>query len=203
MSHLHVYCVAAFLAFATPALALDRTAPAGLPEVVTLDRALSLLRERSPQSLAERARAQVVAAERVEASVHPNPTLSYGGVALAHGVNTGAAYQHQFVLEQPLLLFGQRKARQAAAELKLGPERARFNADLSARGLEVRRAFTELVASQKRVELLAAELSELEQVEKIVRGRQAAGDRSLYDLTRLEVEQDTAGVELQAAKTAT
>src|SRR5262249_10600209 len=83
-------------------------APGELPERLTLDQALEILRDRSPRSQAEQARIDVAAAGHVAARVYPNPSVSYGGLALAQGANTGAAWQHQIVLEQPLLFYGQR-----------------------------------------------------------------------------------------------
>src|ERR1051325_1249441 len=76
-----------------------------VPTDVTLDQGLKLLEERSPRTAAERSSIAVAAADRITARTLPNPTLSYGGVHLLQGLSTGATTQHQFVVEQPLLLF--------------------------------------------------------------------------------------------------
>jgi outer membrane protein, heavy metal efflux system len=172
-----------------------------LPEALTLDRALDLLRDRSPRSRAEHARIDVAAAERIAAGVYPNPSLSYGGLALAHGANTGAAWQHQIVLEQPLLLFGQRGAREDVADLGVRAESARVSASLADRALAVRQAFATLVARQERARVLEESVAELSRLEQIVRGRQKAGDRSVYDVARIELETTTLRVELSNAQT--
>lgn len=172
-----------------------------LPETVTLARALELLRERSPRSLAEQAQVDVAATERVAAGVYPNPSLSYGGLALARGANTGSKWQHQLVVEQPLLLFGQRGAREGVADLHLRAERARVSASQADRALAVRHAFATLLARQERVRVLEESAVELSRLEQIVRGRQEAGDRSLYDVARIELETTALRVELENAKT--
>lgn len=171
-----------------------------LPEAITLQRALELL-EKSPRSLAERAQIDVAAAEREGARVLPNPSLSYGGLALAHGANAGPAWEHQIVVEQPLLLFGQRGARENVAELGTRAERARVTASLAERALEVRRAFATLVARQERLAVLEAGVEELSRLEHIVRKRQEAGDRSVYDVARIELETTALRVELHKAQT--
>jgi outer membrane protein, heavy metal efflux system len=171
------------------------------PEVVTLDRALELLRDRSPRSRAEEERINVAAAERVAAGAYPNPSLSYGALALARGANTGAAWQHQIVLEQPLMLFGQRGARGDVADLNVRAERARVSASLADRALDVRQAFVTLVARQERARVLEGSVAELSRLEQIVRGRQEAGDRSGYDVARIELETTTLRIELHSAQT--
>lgn len=178
----------------------ESTRAPDLPEVITLQRALELL-EKSPRSLAERAQVDVAAAEREGARVLPNPSLSYGGLALAHGANVGPAWEHEIVVEQPLLLFGQRDARKNAAELGTRAERARVTASLAERALEVRRAFATLLARQERLAVLEAGVEELSRLERIVRGRQEAGDRSLYDVARIELETTGLRVELHKART--
>ena len=176
-------------------------ATAELPEEVTLAAVVALLRDQSPRSRAEQARIAVAEGERLGAGVWQNPSLSYGGVALAQGTNTGSAWQHQFTLEQPLLIFGQTSARSSAAELGVRAERAQVAADLGERALAARQGFYTLVARQERVKALQESLTELQGLEKIVRGRQAAGDRSVYDVTRLALETSTLDTELSIART--
>lgn len=172
-----------------------------MPDVLTLERALELLRDRSPRSQAEQANIDVASAERVAARVYPNPSVSYGGLVLAQGANTGAVLQHQIVLEQPLFVFGQRRVRRDTADLNVGAARARVTAGLAERALAVRQAFAALLAAQERVGVLERSVAELAVVEQIVRGRQAAGDRSEYDVTRVQLEITTLRVELRNAET--
>lgn len=176
-------------------------APPELPDVITLDGALELLRDQSPQSKAEQARVEVAESGRVGARVYPNPSVSYGAVVLAQGANTGAEWQHQIVLEQPLLFYGQRRVRRDLVDLDVSAERARVTATLTERSLEVRQAFATLLARQERVRVLEESVAELSRVEAIVRGRHEAGDRSEYDVARTELEITALRVELRNAET--
>jgi outer membrane protein, heavy metal efflux system len=172
-----------------------------LPEAVTLDRALQLLQEESPMARAARARVEVAVAERIRARVYPNPTLSYGGLALARGADIGPVGQHQIVIEQPILFFGQVGARKEFADLNVRAEHQGVRADLADRALLVRQAFVALLARQERVRVLEESMSDLERIEEIVRGRHKAGDRSIYDVSRLELEVTALRVELRNART--
>lgn len=190
------------LAIGHDSIAAAQAGPASdLPENLTLTRALELLQDRSPGTRAVRARIEVAAAERIRAGVYPNPTLSYGALALADGVNTGAAWQHQVVLEQPIPLFGQIGVREEFADLNMNAERQGVAADLADRALLVTQAFVTLLARQERLRVLEESMRDLERVEGVVRRRHEAGDRSAYDVSRLEVEVATHRVELRNART--
>lgn len=181
---------------AVPAAAADTPLPAS----VTLDDVLKLLAERSPRTAADAAAVGVVAAERVAAATIPNPTLSYGGVHLVGGLSTGAITQHQVVLEQPLLLFHQRAARLAAANLNVRAEETHVAASLAERQLEVRQAFTALLARQEQLRVTRDSLSDLERVAQVVRGRAQAGDRSRYDVARIDTAAATLRVVVMDAE---
>lgn len=173
----------------------------GLPTRVTLVQVLQLLDQRSPRTIAERARVDIVAAERITATTLPNPSVSYGGLQLVSGANTGAATAHQVVVDQPLLLYGLRGTRHDVAELNVSTERARVDVALAERTLEVRQAFVALVARQEELRILRESLSELQRVEHVVRGRAEEGDRSQYDVLRIETERRTLEVEAMNAAT--
>ena len=172
-----------------------------LPQRVTLDDVLQLLNERSPERSADRATVDVVAADRVTANTLPNPSISYGGLRLVSGLSTGALNQDQVVIDQPLLLFGQRQARRDLADRNVAAEQAHVAATLADRRLEVRQAFAELVARQEEWHILQESRGELQRIEQIVRGRASAGDRSQYDVLRIETEGGTLDVELMNAST--
>lgn len=165
-------------------------APAGpaLPATVTLPEVLTLLEQRSPRTIADRATVAVAAADRITARTLPNPSVSYGGTHLVSGLSTGAVTQHQAVVEQPLLIFGQRTARLNAADLTVAAEEARVAEALAARRLLVRQAFATLVSRQEQLRVTQSSLIDLERVERVVQGRATAGDRSRYDVIRIETE---------------
>jgi cobalt-zinc-cadmium efflux system outer membrane protein len=176
-----------------------QAAPSALPTNVTLSDVLKLLEERSPRTIAGRASIAVAAADRISAETLPNPTVSYGGLHLVSGLSTGAVTQHQVVLEQPLLMFHQRQARFDAADASINSETARVAEALAARRLSVRGAFASLLSRQEQLRILQESLTDMERVQQLVRGRAAAGDRSQYDVTRVEVETESLRVQTMNA----
>ncbi|MCK8502810.1 TolC family protein [Myxococcus fulvus] len=170
------------------------------PEVITLPQALELLSKDSPWMAAEKARVDVAQTERIAAGLLPNPSFNYGGQRLLHGANTGSSMSHQFTVEQPLLLFGQRGVRRELAERSVAAEKARVTASLAERELAVREAFAALLSSQEALRLLEETSVDLGRVEKVVKGRAAAGDSSRYDVERIEVEGRTLEVEVLNAR---
>ena len=172
-----------------------------LPTTITIDDAMKLLEERSPRTLADRASIQVAAADRITAQTLPNPSVSYGGVHLLSGLSTGAVTQHQIVVEQPLLIFGQRNAREQEADLNVGAERARVADELAQRRLTVRQAFATLLSRQQQYGVMQNSLTDLERVEQVVRGRAQAGERSRYDVLRIETETESLRVDVMNAET--
>lgn len=187
-------------AFACTVLLTTAAHAQALPEAVSLDQALQLLDATSPRTRAERAQIDVVAADRVTAATWPNPSVSYGGQQLAGGTNTGSATQHQFGLEQPLLLFGQGGLRGEVASSNLAAERARVAAALAERRLAVRQAFAALLARQRQVAILEESLTDLARAQAVVKARAAAGDRSAYDVARMEAETASLDVEVLNAR---
>jgi cobalt-zinc-cadmium efflux system outer membrane protein len=174
---------------------------ADLPATVTLEQALKLLDERSPRSAAERAAVAVAATDRITARTLPNPTLSYGGSHLVSGLSTGAVTQHQVLVEQPLLLFHQRQTRLDAADANVKVEEAKVAEALAQRRLQLRQAFAVLLSRQEQLRIQQESLANLERVAAMVRTRAAAGDRSQYEVLRIETE--TASLRVQAMNAAT
>ena len=172
-----------------------------LPAEVTLTDVMQLLEERSPRTLADKATLDVTAADRVTASTLPNPSISYGGTKLFQGLSTGASSQHQVVLEQPLLMFHQRQAREEAADLNLHADRARVAETLAGRRQQARQAFAALLSRQAQLQVLQEGISDLERIEQVVRGRSQAGERSQYDLARIETETERFRIDLMNAET--
>lgn len=191
--------VAVMLAQRQVALAALAPGPT-LPEAVTVDDVLRLLREHSPRGSADRARADVARAEIVAAAVLPNPSLSYSGLQIFQGQSTGAETQHQITVEQPLLIFSQRAERRDAAVLGVDVARVRAQVSYAERALAVRQLFATLLARQERVTRLEAALADLERVETVVKGRVAAGDKSRYDALRIEVESRGLMVQIASAR---
>jgi len=170
-----------------------------LPTTVTIDDVLQLLNERSPRTAADRASIDIAAAERITARTYPNPDVSYGAVHLVSGLSTGAVTQHQLVFDQPLLLFKQRRARVGEADLNVTAEFGRVAETLEGRRLEARQAFARLLSRQQQLAVIQDSLADLQRVEDVVRGRAQAGERSNYDVARIETETERVRVEMMNA----
>ncbi len=187
--------IAALLLLVAPPLAgapqAGAPGAAPLPAMVTLEDVLTLLATRSPRTAADQAAVAVAAADRVTARTLPNPTVSYGGTHLVSGLSTGAITQHQVVAEQPLLLNHQRQARLEQADRVVRVEEARAAEKLAARRLAVRQAFQSLVARQEQLRVTEDSLADLDRIAHLVRGRAEAGDRSQYDVARVDTETET------------
>ena len=171
-----------------------------LPATVTLADVIRLLNERSPRTVADRASIDVAAADRIAARTYPNPEVSYGAVHLVSGLSTGAVTQRQVVFDQPLLIFRQRQARAGAADLNVTAEEGRVGETLAARRLEVRQAFATLLSRQQQLAVIQDSLADLQRVQDVVRGRAEAGERSEYDVARIETETERVRVETMNAE---
>ena len=191
-----------FLSFVVMVAAASATSaqPPPLPATVTIDDVLRLLNDRSPRTAADRASVDVTAADRITARTYPNPDVSYGAVHLVSGLSTGAVTQHQIVLDEPLLLFKQRQARLDEADLNVNAEQARVARTLSDRRLQVRQAFATLLSRQQQLAVIQDSLADLQRVEGVVRGRAEAGERSDYDVARIETETERVRVEVMNAE---
>jgi cobalt-zinc-cadmium efflux system outer membrane protein len=189
------------IVFASEAIAGQQIPNDPLPARVTLEQVLQIFNERSPRAAAERATVDVAAADRITATTSPNPTISYGGSHLFSGQSTGAVTQHQVVVDQPLLVSHQRQARLAVADLNVAAEQARVSVALAARRVDVRQAFVSLLARQEDLRILEASKGDLDRIEQVVRGRAQAGDRSQYDVLRIETEGRLLDVDLMNATT--
>ena len=176
------------------------SAQAPLPTTVTIDDVLRLLNDRSPRTAADRASIDVTAADRITARTYPNPDISYGAVHLVSGLSTGAITQHQVVFDEPLLLFRQRQARLDAADLNVGAERARVERTLGERRLQVRQAFAALLSRQQQLTVIQESVADLQRVQGVVRGRAEAGERSDYDVARIETETERVRVDMMNAE---
>ncbi|HEX4823682.1 MAG TPA: TolC family protein [Candidatus Polarisedimenticolaceae bacterium] len=167
---------------------------------MTFAEALAALRASNPRSEADRARIATAQAEVVAAGVAPNPEFSYDATRLHSGTNTGAADTDQYSLEWPLLVFGQRGARKAAAKSGVTAAEAGVGATFAERALALRKAFGTLWVQQQRVTTLEEASGDLARVSSIVAGRREAGDASPYDALRVDTEERTLTAQLGDAR---
>lgn len=171
---------------------LTRVARASeLPETVTIDELLQLLRERSPRLAAERAQIDVAAADLIAAEVLPNPSISYGSTNVVDGKKNTlfeGNLQQQGTIEIPLLIAGQRPARREAAQRGVSAAQARVQARYADLARQVWQFFVQILAGQEKVRALDEARGSLERIKDIVSGRAHAGTASEYDVLRISLE---------------
>jgi len=160
---------------------------APLPSEVTWSGLLELARTRSPRVLALRSQGKVAERGIAVARVLPNPSLSYTGFGrIGNGPQYGT--QHQLGIEQPLLIGGQRGAREHAARDRASAARAEIivaELELEAAALQ---SFIALLAAQARVEELSAAHADVDRVSHTVHESVHAGAEAQYDASRVELE---------------
>jgi len=195
----HICCALLIAAAFSGVHLLAQSGDASLPASVSLADVLKLLEERSPRTAAEQSTIAVAEADRITARTYPNPNLSYGGTRLVSGLSTGAVTQHQLVLEQPLLLFHQRDARLQNADAGVKVEQARVREEMADRRLAVRQAFASLLSRQEQLQIVQDSLANMDRIQGLVRARASAGDRSQYEVLRVELETESLRVEVMNA----
>jgi cobalt-zinc-cadmium efflux system outer membrane protein len=177
---------------------------AALPEAVTLDDLLQLLRERSPRLGAERAQIEVAAADLIAAGVLPNPSVSYGSMNTVGGKKNTlfeGELQQQGTIAIPLLLAGQRPARREAAQRGVDAAQAHVQARYAELAHQAWQFFVQLLTGQEKVRTLEEARRSLEQIKNIVSGRAQAGTASQYDVLRMTVEAVALDTRLAEART--
>ena len=168
------------------------------PNEVDLGEVIRMARSSAnPRVRAIAVRARTARAELVEASVHPNPSLSYTFTGPLRGPNTLDGSQHFVGLDQPILLSGQRAARQRAAERRVQAAEARADAELMSLVRDARHLYVNLLLAQKSLQIKQRSLETLERVRRIVETRSTLRGSSRYDALRLDVEQSALGAELE------
>src|SRR5919198_2530077 len=167
-----------------------------LPEAVTIDQLLEILREKSPKLTALRASIDVAASEVIGARVLPNPAISYGRYDHVGGDPTtrfNGSQQQQSTVNIPLLLAGQRAVRSEAAERGVSAAKAQVQASYAELARQTWQLFVKLLGWQERVRVLEDARSHLDRLKDIISGRAAAGTASQYEVLRINVEAVTLG----------
>ena len=171
-----------------PALAAC-LASAGSSQGLTEKEALQLLRS-SPYSRQLRAEAEIVRAGAQRQKIHPNPAVS--------ATLEGAGRTDFLVLEQALAVNGRRSLLFAAAASEA--RAADSSADHVLRQVEaaLRRSFYRLVYLQALRQLEQAHAVGMEELVRILREREAAGEGSKFD--RLQGEREVVEQETELAQ---
>lgn len=175
-----------------------------LPETVSIQDLLKIVREKSPRYALVRSQIEAAEADVVAANVLPNPKISYGRFDQAGGLkNTqfDGPSQQNITVEVPMLLAGQRGARKDAAERQVDVAAARVEVDYNQLIRESWHLFVQLLANQQRVSVLDEAGLELQRLQAIIYVKQNAGTASQYDVLRITQEVQSLNTRLENAQT--
>jgi cobalt-zinc-cadmium efflux system outer membrane protein len=147
-----------------------------LTEATLLQRFLS----DNPQVRALRAGVEAIRAETRSRTLYPNPTASYS--------REGAGLAEFFQYEQPLVLTARRRLFGQAAAAAGSAAANEVERSIWELRSDLRTAFYHLLDMQERRSVLEGTVRELAEVVRILERREAAGESSSFDLTRVERE---------------
>lgn len=172
------------------------------PDSIDLATVIQLARGDNPRLVVEEQDVAIARADRMTAGARPNPSVSFTG---SHQPGEITNYEGRGALdgtiELPLLLGGQRSARIRAADQGIVAARSRLAATGNELAAEAGAAFVNLLVAQKKRDLQARNMQELDRLREIVAGRRAAGMASEYDLLRIDVALETWRTELAETET--
>lgn len=187
-----------------PLMARESADGSGLPKQVTIGQLLGIVREKSPRYALARTQIEAAQADVIAAGLLPNPKISYGRYDQAAGrrnTQFDGPSQQNITIEAPILLAGQRGARQQAAERQVDVVEANINSEYNQLLSDTWRLFVKLLAGQQRIALLEASNQDLEHLQAIITGKQSAGTASRYDVLRIFQEVKSLKTRLENAQT--
>ena len=157
---------------------------------LTERQALQLLRE-SPYHRELKARVAVARAETRRGTLYPNPSVS--------STFEGAGRTDFYVFSQALAVNGRLGLLRQAAESAIAVAEAGANHALRQIEARLRDAFYQLAYAQERQRTIRASIEELEELVRILREREKAGEGSRFD--RLRAEREIVESETESANT--
>ena len=158
---------------------------------LTEKQALQLLRE-SPHYRELQSRVAVTRAAAMRGTLFPNPSA---------GVEVETAGRTDFYrFEQRLPLNGRRRLLRQAGKSAVAATQAEADYELRGIEAEVRRAFYQLTHAQGQQKSIERSLEELQELARILRAREQAGEGSKFD--RLRAEREIVERETEAAEAA-
>ncbi|MBL8071840.1 MAG: TolC family protein [Nitrospira sp.] len=133
--------------------------------------------------------------QQIAAGAYPNPSITgIAGRGAIRDPSTGThVTERTFTVEQPLEWTAKRQARQEAADAGVAGANAALEETRLTVLADVKVAFYHLLFAQRDVELAAQNVTSVEEVQRTVHARVAAGEATSFDSMK-------AGVEVQKAK---
>jgi len=176
------------------------TAAQGCPSSISVDEAVDLALKESTMLRAKRQEYRATQANEITAGLRPNPVASYVAEQLG---NRNVDPQHTVTLGQPIELGGKRQRRLDSARAASQVTAAELD-DLRRQVVaQVKKAFTDLLVADAILNLTAASLRSLDEVERLQRIRAEKGDISELELTRLQLQRFAFERDLVDARQAT
>jgi cobalt-zinc-cadmium efflux system outer membrane protein len=168
-----------------------------LPGVrISLAQALERFRSVNLRLVAAKYEVSAARADVIAAGLLPNPRISLGAAFKVHGESEGAARSYQVQLAQSLPIWGRLGASREAATLTANAVERELMAEAWSLLADVRRAYLAVQLAEGRHAVLSAGLADLEQVQRVLDARAAAGANPVYDRVRLEVERGSSRARL-------
>jgi len=155
-------------------------------DTLTLSRAREFARQVSPELVAAKEAVTAAAARERQAGAFANPAFSYQREQSSGAGQTIS--QNIASLNQPVELFGLRRARITAAELRRKAAEARFAAAMTELDFEVTRAYASVIAADRRAALAWQATDAFSRAGRVSQSRLDEGDVSGYAHRRVRLE---------------
>jgi cobalt-zinc-cadmium efflux system outer membrane protein len=166
------------------------------PRQLTLEAAEQLLVQYNLAVIAARYGVDTARAQRLVASVRPNPTLTLGaeqfdlaapGRHLFSNSNSAANRTYTARLDQVFERGNKRALRTAAADLQVQAAEAQVLDTIRTQMLQLRQAFSTAVLSRDNVQVASENLALTQETERLITTRVTAGDAPEWDLLKFQV----------------
>jgi cobalt-zinc-cadmium efflux system outer membrane protein len=167
-------------------------AQTAVPEKLTLADAVRIAAERHPSVAAARNDVEIAHADRLTASRRLNPALTLNAESYPlfesprPSVGNGQELVARF--DQEIETAGRRRLRTSAADAGIGAAGLRVQDRLRQLGLDVRRAYFQVVLAKADIEVADGALAEIDRVIDLNRARATQGEISGAEFRRLQVE---------------
>lgn len=165
---------------------------AGVPQKLTLERAVAIALERNPALAAVQSDVEVAAAGQLRARQRPNPAFTFESTGLPLSARNRPGFvdaqQLTFRLDQEIEWGGRRALRLQVADRGVEASRARVDDARRLLTLDVQRAYFQAVLAAADRDVSRASLEEIDRAIELNRARLKHGEISGGDLRRLHVE---------------
>jgi cobalt-zinc-cadmium efflux system outer membrane protein len=161
---------------------LSATPSAAQSVLLTESQALERLSGESPRVRAMRAGIDIARADVLAAGRWPNPRFTFDRESVAH------VTENIFMVTQPLPITGRRGLEIQAASAQVDATASRVDDSVRRARADLRLAFAQLVAAQRREAELTEARDRLGMLAEVLAKREAAGDAAGFDRLRAERE---------------